>query len=75
MHCIVTMKICFKGLCGIFRFLIILFEILYQFMLHYPTAKKNYTILFVIAIIMGEFTMLILKKYSYNVCVILFGFD
>ena len=35
---------------------------------------NNNTIFFVIAIVTGEFTMLILKKYGFKVCVILFNF-
>ena len=35
---------------------------------------NNSTILFVIAIFTGEFTILILQKYGFKVCVILFGF-
>ena len=73
-HCIVTTKLCFQGLCGIIWFLIILFESFYQFRLHYPTAENNNTIFFVIATIMCEFTMLILQNYWFDVCVISFGF-
>ena len=35
---------------------------------------NNSSILFVITIVTGEFTVLILQKYSFEVCVILFGF-
>ena len=36
---------------------------------------NNSNILFVIAIVRGEFTMLMLKKYGFKVGVILFGFN
>ena len=74
MQCIFTTKIKFKGLCGIIWFLIILSESLYPFTLHSHTATNNNTIFCVIAVVTGEFNMLILQKYSFKVCVISFGF-
>ena len=38
------------------------------------TQRQKSTIFFVIAIVTGEFTLLILQKYGFKVCVILFGF-
>ena len=55
-------KIGFTGLCGIIWFLIILFESFYPFNLHWQTSMNNNTILFIIAIVTGEFTMLILNN-------------
>ena len=52
----------------------ILFEILYLFTLHQHTKTNNSTIFFVIAIFTGEFTILILRKYDFKVCMISFGF-
>ena len=37
--------------------------------------KKNSTIYFVVVIVTGEFTILILQKYGLKVCVILFRFN
>ena len=73
-YCIVITKIRLKGLCGIVWFWIILFESLYLFMLHWHTETNNKTILFVITIVTGEFTILIIQKYGFKVCVISFGF-
>ena len=55
-------------------FLIILFESVYPFTLQQHTETYNNTILFVIAIVSGEFTMMILRKYVFQVCVISFDF-
>ena len=55
-------------------FLIILFDSLYSFTLHKHTATNNNTIFFVIAIVTGECTMLILQKHGFKVCVISFNF-
>ena len=61
-------------LCDIVWFLIILFESLYPFTLHQHTSMNNSTIFFVTAIVTGEFNILILRKYGFKVCAILFGF-
>ena len=42
--------------------------------MYQDTATNNIIILFVIAIVTGEFNILILQKYGFKVCVILFGF-
>ena len=42
--------------------------------MHKHTATNNNTILFVIAIVRGEFTMLIQQKYGFKCCVFLFDF-
>ena len=42
-------------------------------LLYAYTATKNNNMFFVIAIVTSEFTLLILQKYSFRVCVILFG--
>ena len=52
----------------------ILFEILYLFTLHQHTETNNSTFFFVISIVTGEFTILILRKYDFKVCMISFGF-
>ena len=54
--------------------LFILFYSLYTFTLHQHAATNNRTILYVIAIVTVEFTILILRKYGFQVYVILFGF-
>ena len=51
-----------------------IFDSLYPFTLHKHTAANNDTIFFVIAIVMGEFNMLILQKYGFKVGAISFGF-
>ena len=61
-------------MCNIVWFLIILFESLYPLTLHQHTATNNSTNLFVIDIVTGEFTILILWKYGFKVCIISFGF-
>ena len=57
---------------------LVLILIILKFISIYPasthTATNNFTILFVVAIATGEFTILILWKYGFKVCVILFGF-
>ena len=50
-----------------------MFESSFQFTLHYHTATNNNIIVFVIAIVAGEVTMLILQKYGFKACVIFFG--
>ena len=47
---------------------------MYPFTLHQHTATNNSTIFFVISIVTGEFTILIIQKYVFKVCVISFGF-
>ena len=61
-------------MCSIVWFLIILFESLNTFTLQQNTETNSNTILLVITIVTGEFTMLILQKYGFKVCVISFGF-
>ena len=55
-------------------FFIILFDSLYSSTLHKYAATNNNTILFMIIIVMSEFTMLIPPKYGLKVCVISFDF-
>ena len=60
--------------CTLLLVLIILFESLYPFKLHYSTTTNNNTIFFVITNVTGELTMLVLPNYGSKVCVISFGF-
>ena len=57
--------------CLVFICLILKFISIYHTSTH---RDKKCTLLFLITIVTGEFTILILWKYCFRVCVILFGF-
>ena len=71
---VLLLWICGFKVCTLLLVLIILFESLYPFKLHYSTTTNNNTIFFVITNVTGKLTMLVLPNYGSKVCVISFGF-